>query len=307
VAKAVLPRLAGVLGVVWVAVTLAFLVVNVIPGDPLDTIMAGITNATPELRARIAADLGLDKPLIEQYGAYLAGVVRGDLGTSYSRGIPVSAVILSELGATAQFAVAAVGFAVALAVGVALLTSGRRPMARRLAQFFELLALSVPTFWSGLLVIMLFAFTLRLLPASGAGEPRHLVLPTLTLALPLAGIISQVMRERMEHALAEPFVLTARARGAGDWAIRTRHVLRHSSLAVVTLSSSILAGVLSGSAVLETLFARPGIGRVLVQAVQERDLPLVAGLVIVIAGVFVVINTAVDLLYPVLDPRLRGV
>ncbi|MDR1512893.1 MAG: ABC transporter permease [Propionibacteriaceae bacterium] len=298
-------RLGGILVVVWAATTLGFLVLRLIPGDPVDIIMTGITNATPELRAEIVHDLGLDRPFLVQYVSYLAAAAAGDLGTSYLRGVEVAPLIFSELGATVQYALTTVALAALIAIAIALFTSGRNRAARGLAQAFELTALSIPTFWSGLMLIVVFSFTLRLLPAFGAGSFAQLVLPVVTLALPLSGVISQVLRERMEHALKEPFVLSSRARGAGEFAVRFRHVARHGGLATLTLSSTILGAVLSGSAVLETLFARPGIGRILVTAVQDRDLPVVSGLIVVISALFAVINTAVDLLYPLIDPRLR--
>lgn len=292
--------------VLWAAATLTFIALQLIPGDPLDKLLAGIQDATPEIRAQIAAHYGLDQPVVVQYFTYLAGVARGDLGTSYQRGTPVTEVILGELGPTIELTVWAMLLAVTVSILLALATSGRRKNARLLAQGLELVAVSVPSFWLGILLMTAFSFGLHWFPAFGADNPASLVLPVVTLAVPLIGVLTQVLRERMEHTLHEPFVTTLRARGLGEGDVRARHVLRHASLPALTLSSVIFGSLLSGTAVVETLFARPGVGRLAVMALQDRDIPVVLGFVIVAAFFFIVINTIVDLLYPVLDPRLKG-
>lgn len=292
--------------VLWAAATLTFLALSLIPGDPLDKFMSGIQDATPEMRAAVAAHYGLDRPPIIQYLTYVAGVARGDLGTSYQRGTPVAEIIFSELPATAELTVWAMALAIGVSVTLALATSGRRRVARAMAQGFELVAVSLPSFWLGIVLMTIFSFWLRWLPAFGADGGAALVLPVITLAVPLIGVLTQVLRERMEHALHEPFVTTLRARGLSESQVRTRHVLRHASLPALTLSTVIFGALLSGTAVIETLFSRPGVGRLAVMALQDRDIPLVMGFVIFAAFVFIVLNTLVDLLYPVLDPRLRG-
>ncbi|MGO3885533.1 MAG: ABC transporter permease, partial [Mycetocola sp.] len=151
-----------------------------------------------------------------------------------------------------------------------------------------------------------FAFAIPIFPAFGSTAPLSIVLPTLTLAIPLAGVIGQVLRERMEHTLHEPFVTTLRARGLSEQAIRSRHVLRHASLPVLTLSGVIFGSLLSGTAIVETLFGRPGLGNIAVEAIQSRDLPVVSGIVIFSALGFIVVNAVVDVLYPLIDPRLRS-
>ncbi len=291
--------------VVWLAATVAFLALRLIPGDPLDVLLSGVQDATPEMRAAIAAHYGLDQPVIVQYFAYLLGVVQGDLGTSYHRGAPVSEVLFGELGATVELTVAAMLLAVVLSAAIALLTSGQRPAVRFVAQALEIVAVSVPSFWLGIVLMTIFSFGLRWVPAFGNESPVALVLPVITLAVPLVGVITQILRERVEHQLHEPFVTTIRARGVGEAGLRSRHLLRHASVPALTLSSIIFGSLLTGTVIIETLFARPGIGRVIVMALQNRDVPVVLGFVIFAALVFIVINTVVDLLLPLIDPRLK--
>ena len=297
---------ADIVLVVWAAATLTFVALKLIPGDPLDKLMAGIQDATPEMRAAVAERYGLDQPVLVQYADYLVGIVQGDLGVSYQRGAPVTEIIVAELGATVELTVWAMVVAVVASILIALATSGRNRFARIVAQGLELIAVSTPSFWLGIVLMTIFSFGLRWVPAFGADGPAALVLPVITLAVPLVGVLAQVVRERMEHTLHEPFVTTLRARGLGEGDVRARHVLRHASLPALTMSSVIFGSLLSGTAVIETLFARPGIGRLAVTALQDRDIPLVMGFVVFAAFVFILLNTVVDLLYPVLDPRLRG-
>lgn len=292
--------------VVWLAATIAFLALRLIPGDPLDVLLSGVQDATPEMRAEIAAHYGLDRPAIVQYVGYLWGVVQGDLGTSYHRGSPVTQVLFSELGPTVELTVAAMLVAVVAAVALALATSGQRPGVRLAAQGLEIVAVSVPSFWLGIVLMTVFSFGLKWVPAFSGDSPAGLILPVVTLAVPLVGVITQLLRERVEHQLHEPFVTTVRARGVSEARLRSQHLMRHASVPVLTLSSIIFGSLLTGTVVIETLFARPGIGRVIVLALQDRDLPVVLGFVVFAAVVFIVINTVVDLLLPLIDPRLKG-
>lgn len=300
-----LNRLLDAVLVLWAAATLAFVALKLIPGDPLDSLLAGVLDAPPELRAQVAAHYGLDQPVFVQYLNYLGQLARGDLGTSYQRAAPVTEIIFSELGATIELTLTAMTIAVVVAVGLALLTSGRNRSARWAAQAVELVAISVPSFWLGILLMNLLSFTFPVFPAFGANGPASLMLPAVTLSVPLIGVLSQVLRERMEYTLHEPFVTTVLARGVSEGALRSRHVLRHAAIPALTLSTLILGSLLSGAAVLETLFARPGLGRIAVSAVADRDIPVVLGTVVFAALVFVVVNTLVDLVYPLFDPRLR--
>lgn len=291
--------------VLWLAATLTFVTLKLLPGDPVDRLLAGVYDITPEMRAQVAGYYGLDQPLWVQYLQYIGRLATGDLGTSYQQQAPVTGIILAELPATLALTTVAMALAILVALVAVPFTAGRNRTARLIAQGVELLAISTPSFWLGILLMTLFAFTWPILPPFGSDQPLSIVLPALTLAIPIGGVLGQVLRERMEHVLHEPFVTTVRARGVGETALRTRHLLRHASLPALTLSGVIYGSLLSGTAIVETLFGRPGIGRIAVVAIQERDLPVAIGVVLFSAVGFILINTIVDLLYPLLDPRLR--
>ncbi|MEV0597818.1 ABC transporter permease [Streptomyces sp. NPDC050315] len=301
----VLRRLAAGVLVLWGAATLAFLALHLVPGDIVDTVLGPSTTAPPGLRARIRQDYGLDQPLPVQYGHTLAALATGDLGRSYQLGQPVTGVLAGQLAPTAELALAACAAALLLAFAAAYATAGRGRAARTVASGLELLATSVPSFWLGILALTFLSYRWGLLPAAGADGPATLVLPALTLALPIAGVLAQVIRQELDLALARPFVLTARARGASERRVLTRHTARHAALPVATLAGWIVGSLLGGAVLTETVFARPGLGRVLVTAVTSKDIPVVSALVVLSAAAFVVVNLLVDLVYLAIDPRLR--
>jgi peptide/nickel transport system permease protein len=261
--------------------------------------------ATPEVIAAIRADMGLDQPPLTRYLHYLGQVASGDFGQSYQLQKDVWAVVGPQILPTAQLALTAAVLAIVIAVLVATATSGRWPAVRVASQGLELLAASTPTFWLGTVLLTVFSFGLGWFPVTGGGTLAALVLPAVTLAIPITGVLAQVLREACESALIQPFVLTARTRGLTEWAVRLKHVLRHALIPLVTMSGWTLGSLLGGAVVVETLFARPGLGRVALAAVNGRDFPVVIAVVMLSALVFVVINTVVDLLYTVIDPRLR--
>lgn len=296
-------RLAAALLVVWGAVTLAFLVLHLVPGDPVDVMLGPQSAVGEDVRARIRADLGLDQPVLQQYLTHLARLATGDLGTSYRLQRPVFAVVTEQLPATVELGAAALGLAILLAVVVALLARGR--LARGVAEALELLAISSPGFWTGLLLLTVFSFQLRWFPVSGGKGIAALVLPTVTLALPIAAILSQLLRHGLDQARRQPFTTSVLARGVGPGRLLGRHLARHASLPVVTLTAYVGGSLLGGTVIVEQLFGRRGVGRVTLEAITNRDIPVVMALVVLAAVVFVVVNLVVDLLYPLLDPRLR--
>ena len=297
--------LAGAVAVLFGAATVAFVALQLIPGDPV-TVMLGPGNAaTPEVRARIRAQFGLDQPVVVQYLHYLENLLRGNFGESYQLQRPVTALIGDQLWPTVQLALAALVLAVVLAVSTAVATAGRRPALRAAATLAELLSVSSPSYWIGILLLTGFSFQLRIFPVVGDQNLSALVLPAVTLALPLTGVLSQVLREGLETALGQPFVLTARSRGLSVTAVRLRHALRHAAVPLVTLTGWLTGSLLGGAVLVETVFGRPGIGALALQATTNKDMPLVIGLVLLSALVFVVLSTLVDLLYLVIDPRLR--
>lgn len=289
--------------VLFGAVTITFVVVRLTPGDPV-RIMLGTANPSQAVLDQARHDFELDRPLIVQYGLFLGRLVRGNLGTSYQLHEPVTEVIGGQLGSTLALTLAAVTLALAAAILIAVATAGRWRPLRALSSAVELLLISTPPFWSGVLLLTMFSFHFHLFPVAGGDGLRGLVLPAVTLALSLVGMFAQVLREGLERALEEPFVLSARARGTGETVVRIRHGLRHALIPVVTLSGWVVGALLGGAVIVETVFSRPGIGRVLATAISDRDLPVVTGIVLVTTLVFVVVNIAVDLLYRVVDPRL---
>jgi len=302
--RSVAGRLGGSVVVAWGSTTAAFVALHALPGNIAD-ILAGDLDY-PGLREAIAAEWGLDRSLAAQYVDFVRRIALGDFGTSYELRRPVADVVASQLWPTLQLAAAAGVLALLIAVGVAVLTAGRGRLPRAVASLVELVFASTPVFWLGILLLMGFSFTLQWLPVSGAAGWQALVLPAVTLALPTAGLLTQVLREAMEKTLEQPFVVTVRARGLGEWRLRTRHVLRHAALPLMTLGGWIIGGLLGGAVITEKVFGRPGLGTVTLNAVLSHDVPIVLAVVLLAAFVHVAASTLLDLLYVLIDPRLRA-
>lgn len=305
--RALVLRIAGIAAsavlVLWGAATLAFLAFRVIPGDPVSVMLGPQAQVSESVKDAIRAELGLDRPPFEQYVAYLGGLVRGDLGESYQLRMPVSEVIGRQLGATLQLSAAALVIAVVVALAVALLARGR--IAGAIVTGIELVILSSPVFWIGIVLLSVFAFGLGWFPVTGSRNPATLVLPAITLALPVAALLGQVLRDGISEAERQPFADTVRARGAGPVWLTLRHSLRHGATGALTLAAYLTGSVLGGAVLVETVFARPGLGRVTLAAITDRDLPVITGIILLSALVFVIVSIVVELLHPVLDPRLR--
>jgi peptide/nickel transport system permease protein len=289
--------------VVLGAVTATFAALQLAPGDPAYAIL-GTLAPSSALVEQVHADLGLDQPVLVRYGLLLARLTRGDLGNSYQLGQPVSQLIADQFGATVALTLTGCTLAFVVAVLLAVGTAGH-PMPRRVSATLELVAISSPSYWVGVVLLSTFSFRVHLFPAVGGDGVAGLVLPATTIAVGLVGVFTQVLREELHRALDEPFVLSSRARGTGETAVRVRHALRHAMIPMATLSGWTMGTLLSGAVVVETVFNRQGIGRLLVTAVLSRDLPVVTGIVVVTATLFTVINLGVDLLYRLIDPRLR--
>ncbi|MFC9985250.1 ABC transporter permease [Microbacterium keratanolyticum] len=293
----------SVVVVLWGAATLAFFALRVIPGDPVDVMLGPLSQVSAQGREALRAELGLDQPVLVQYVTYLGQLLRGDLGESYQLRMPVAEVLGRQLGATLQLTALALLIAVVLALAVAMLARGRT--SRGIVATVELVVLSSPVFWIGLVLLSVFAFGLGWLPVSGSRNPATLVLPAVTLALPVAALLGQVLRDGIESAERAPFALTVRARGASHARLTARHTLRHGAAGALTLTAYLVGSLLGGAVLVETVFARPGIGRVALAAITNRDLPVVSGVILLSAAAFVLVNIVVDLLHPVIDPRLR--
>ncbi|MBB6485839.1 ABC transporter permease [Rhizobium lusitanum] len=298
-------RAGPIVAVLWGAATIAFAAVKLIPGDPV-SILAGGENVLGEAeRAALVHEYGLDQPLAVQYIHYIGKAVIGDFGQSYQYREPVGRVIWEAAGPTLQLASSAILLALLLAIGVALATAGRRRNLARFTSGVELILLSTPVYWIGIVLLTIFSFNLQWFPVTGNDGLAALVLPAVALSLPLAALLSQVLRDGLEEALSQPFALTVRARGVGETILRVRHGLRHAALAASTLTGTLLAGTLGGSILTETVFGRSGIGQITLLAIKTRDMPLILGLVMLSALIFVIVNLLVDGIYLMIDPRLR--
>jgi peptide/nickel transport system permease protein len=292
-----LPTMLGV-------VTLVFLMRPLIPGDPVE-FMLGETARSVDKDA-LRHEFHLDRPLLEQYGLFLSGLAKGDLGRSIMTGRPVAASIAERLPNTLQLALAAALIAVLIALPLGVLAAAKQySWIDHTSVFFALLGVSLPNFWLGPLLILLFSIQLGWLPVSGRGGPLHLILPALTLGLAMAGILTRLTRATMLEAIREDYIRTARAKGLPERLVFFKHALRNGLIPVVTLLGLQLGALLAGSIVTETIFAWPGLGRLVIQAVGARDFPLLQGCVMTIAAGYMIVNLLTDLVYAFIDPRLR--
>ncbi|MFG1480056.1 ABC transporter permease [Xanthobacter sp. V4C-4] len=294
--------------VVWVAASFTFLVQALLPGDRaviLINIVAGtITNPTPEQIAAVNAQYGFDAPLYVQYLRYIGGLAVGDLGMSYLQHKPVLEVIGAQVLPTVVLALSALATAWMIAIALTLAAAGRPGFASRLATGAQILLATAPPYWLGTLLLVLFAVKLGLFPVEGRNSLAGLVLPTLSLALPLAGFIGQAIQDEFARVLEQPFVTSARTRGMSDLGVRLGHVLRHAVLPGISLSGWAVGKLLSGAVLVEAVFARQGIGGILVNATSARDVPVVSGIVVLSAAAYVIINMGVDAIYRLVDRRI---
>lgn len=292
--------------VLWGAATLTFVMMHLTSGDTAVAILGGPdAMPTAEQIAAVRAEYGLDRPFIVQYGDWLWRLLHGDLGQSYRLRIPVSEAIADQLWPTVQLGLTSAALAFVLAILSATLTVRRKhAWIGKLASINELVFVAVPVFVVGIALLLTFAFYFPILPVANATGIAGLVLPAITLALPMAATLAQVLRQELEDVLEQPFILTARARGLSDLATRFGHALRHALMPVITLSGFFLAALMSSTAVTESLFSRPGVGRLLVDASNTTDVPVVVGITILSALFYVIASVAVDLFGAVVDPRM---
>jgi peptide/nickel transport system permease protein len=275
-------------------------------GDPVRAAMG--QRGDPEAIARIRADYGLDAPLWVQYGQYLGRLLRGDLGRSFRQQVPVADLIAERLPATLRLALAAMGLAALLGVAAGVAAAvGHGRVLDAAVMTVALLGISTPVFWLGMMLVLLFAVTLGWFPISGYGEGdwRHLILPALTLGALHVGYIARMTRSSLLEILGEDYLRTARAKGLHESVVLLKHGLRNASLPILTLVGIGVGDVLVGAPLTETVFAWPGLGRLLVAAAANRDLPVVLGATLLFALIYVVANFLVDCCYVLADPRLR--
>lgn len=284
--------------------TLVFSLIHLVPGDPVQAMLG--ESASPQDVAQMRTRLGLDRPLLEQYSSFVGGALTGDLGISLRTNQPVTAVILERMPATLELAVAAMLVAIGMAIPLGIIAAVRvGTRVDHAATTLALVGISMPTFWLGPLLAIVFSVWLGWLPVSGRGTLAHLVLPAITLGAPLAAILARMTRASVLEELRELYVLAARARGVSQTRAVLAHAFRNSLIPIVTVIGLQFGAVLTGAVITETIFAWPGVGRLLVQSISARDYPAVQGCILLIAVTYVSMNLLVDLLYGFLDPRIR--
>ena len=311
-AEVVLRRLLATVPVLLLVTAGVFALLHLTPGDPVDAMMAESADASTKESLR--RELGLDRPLAVQYAAWMGRLLRGDLGRSIRNGEPVLENVSRRIRPSLQLALLAMAIALTIAFPVAIASAVRHNTGvDRLGTTFALFGICMPNFLLALLLIFVFGVTLRWLPISGYLDPleegwsglRSLILPAVTLGLALAAVITRTLRSSLLEALAEDYVRTARAKGLSEWVVIRGHVLKNALIPVVTVLGLQLGTLIGGAVITEYVFALPGVGRLVVDAVFARDYPLVQGVILLIALAFIVSNLLVDLLYGYIDPRIR--
>lgn len=302
-------RVAQAIAVLWAAYTVTFVVLFLLPSDPVSILLnqQGASSGRPS-EAQIAAiqqEYGFDDPAVVQYGHHLVDAVQLDFGQSVSRGQSVTSLLAENLPPTLALTATALLLTVVIGGGLAFLATyvGWRPL-RAFLHRLPAVGVSFPTFWVGLLLIQLFSFSLGWFPATGSDGVSSLVLPALTMSLPTAGILAQVLIRGLDDTLDQAHIATARAKGLSRFTIHRKHALKNASLPALTILGLLVGSTVTNAVVAETVFSRLGIGRLAQQAVLAQDIPLVQGIVVLAAAIFVVVNLAVDLVYPLLDPRV---
>ena len=284
--------------------TLVFSLIHLVPGDPAQAMLGD--GASPNDVAELRTTLGLDQPLSAQYLTFMRRAVTGDLGVSFRTGQPVTTMIAERIPATAELAIAAMIVAIVIAIPLGVIAAVWRGTAIDYgAMTFALAGVSVPNFWLGPMLAIVFAVELGWLPVSGRGGVANLVLPAISLGLALAAILARMTRASLLDELGELYVRAARARGVSRAASITSHALRNSMVPLLTIIALQFGAVLTGAVITETIFAWPGIGRLLIQSIGFRDYPMVQGCILLIAVTYVTVNLITDLMYGVLDPRIR--
>ncbi len=284
---------------------LSFLMLHLIPGDPV-SVFAGDKPLTPERAAELRHQYGLDRPLVVQYVDYATHALRGDLGTTLRSQRPVLDTILEVLPSTAQLTLSALAIAASLGITLGILAAvAHGTWLDTAVMAVAMLGISTPIFYSSLLLILLFAFTLAWLPATGQGGIERLIMPAIALGLSSSAVLARLVRSSMLDVLRQEYVTTARAKGLAPPLVVLRHALKNALIPAVTMLGLQLGALLGGAVVTETIFSRPGVGRLAVDAILSRDFPVVQGTVLFAASVYVLVNLAVDISYAVIDPRIR--
>jgi peptide/nickel transport system permease protein len=303
-------RVVGAVVVLWATATITFAVQAGTQTNRAISIYeqeSGTTTPPPKSAlAAVDKEYGFSQSALHQYLTYIGGLTHADLGTSYLQHEPVLSVIGDQIVPTLLLTGCSLVLAWIIAVAVTVLTSGRTSAWSWLGSGFQIVSASLPTYWLGTILVVIFGLDLRIFPVESGSSAIGLVLPTITLALPVSGFMGQVMQDEFKAVLERPFVTSSRSRGVTELGVRVRHVLRHATLPALTLSGWAVGYLFSGAVLVETVFARPGIGSVLVTATGDGDVPVVAGVVLTSAAIYIVANLVVDILYRVVDPRIKN-
>ncbi|MGB3565113.1 MAG: nickel ABC transporter permease [Thermoanaerobaculia bacterium] len=297
-------RLAQTLPIALLVATLVFSLIHMIPGDPVEMMLGeGAQRSDVET---LRHELGLDRPLIQQYGSFLGGLLKGDLGQSLHFGEPVGRILARHYPATLELAFASMLVALAIALPLGILAAFHRdgPIDHA-SRFFSLLGVSIPNFWLGPMLILVFSIQLNLFPVSGRSGLASLVLPAITLGTALAGLLTRMIRSSLAEELHKPYLATAQAKGLSRRLAVVRHALKNASIPVVTIVGLQFGALLTGAIITETIFAWPGLGRLIIQSIRLRDYPLVQGGILAIALTYLLLNLVTDVVYAYLDPRIR--
>ncbi len=303
--KYIIRRILFIIPILLFVIFIVFFILNITPGDPA-TIILG-TDAPEEAREQLRAELGLDKPLLQRYVLYILNAVQLDFGESYRSGAPVFENILPKFPTTLYLAMSSVIVATILGIPLGILSAIRQYSVLDISLTVSSLILaSIPGFWFGMILILVFSLGLQLLPSSGIGSWKHFVMPVMTIALPTAAYLARMTRTTMLETMRQDYIRTAKAKGAGKQRIIWRHALKNALMPVVTVIGMSFAGLLGGAMVTEIVFGLPGIGFTIVMAIKMKDIPIVMGSTIFIATMFMVIMLIVDLIYAYLDPRIKA-
>ena len=298
-------RLLAVIPVLFGVTLAVFSMLFLVPGDPVKMMLAEFVTSPAQIE-QMRAQLHLDEPILKQYGRFVGNALRGDLGTSIRSRRAVSTEIGENVGSTAQLALASMAVAVAMGVPLGLMAALlRNSWLDAGSMVVALLGVSMPSFWLGLLLIFTFSLHLGWFPATGGGDLWHLVLPSVTLGMIASAIIARLTRSSMLEVLGQDYVRTARAKGLAWWGVVVRHALKNALIPVITIFGLQFGNLLAGAVIVETVFSRPGLGRLIVGGILAKDFPLVQGTVLFVATVYVMINVLVDITYAFVDPRIR--
>lgn len=302
--KYTVKRVLQALIVLWGVYTLTFLAVHMVPGDPVQIMMS--KRADPAMMERIREQLGLNRPILAQYVSYLGRALQGELGQSYIKGVPVTQLIGTGFKTTAFVGLTAYGLAILIGLPIGMLAAEHRGrLADRMSIVFSMMMMSVPGFWLAVLLQILFGLKLEWFPISGMERDFWWVLPVLTLAIAYSASLARMTRTNVLDVLSQDYVRTARAKGLRPRQVKLIHVMKNVAIPTVTLFGLQLPSLLGGAMILEKIFSLKGVGAVAIEAITNRDYPVILGSVLYTATIFVVINLTVDLLYGLLDPRIR--